>query len=143
MGELMQREAPKRENQSPRRGKKGQHLFTWDEPGEWIHDPVKKLKHSSVHLGVEERGAAATVLIVKYEPGAQVGPHYHHADYCSVVVEGSIEVTRRNHTVGSMRVVNAGTAYGPLVAGPEGCTVIEFFATGVHDPSLSAANTYL
>lgn len=127
---------------APRR-RKGQRSFTWDEPGEWTHDPVKKLAYCSVPLQTDERGTATTVLIVKYEPGSQVGPHYHHADYCSVVVEGSIEVTRRTHEVGSMRVVNAGTVYGPLVAGPDGCTVIEVFATGVPDPSLSAANTYV
>jgi anti-sigma factor ChrR (cupin superfamily) len=128
----------------PARGrKKGQRFLTWDEPGEWKHDPVKKLSYSTVQLGVDDRGAATTMLVVKYEPGSVVGPHYHHCDYCSVVVEGSIEVTRRNHEVGSIRVVDAGTAYGPLVAGPEGCTVIEVFATGVADPSRSAMNTYL
>lgn len=123
--------------------RKGQRFFSWDDPGEWKHDPEKKLSYASVPIGVGDTGAAATILVVKYEPGSYVAPHYHHADYCSVVVEGSIEVTRRNHEVGSMRVVNAGTAYGPLIAGPEGCTVIEFFATGVADPSLSAMNTYV
>jgi hypothetical protein len=125
------------------RGKKGQRSFTWREPGEWVHDPDKKLSHSTVRLSIDERGAGTTIVIAKYEPGAVVGPHYHHADYCSVVVEGSIEITRRKHTVGSMRVVKAGTTYGPLIAGPEGCTMVDIFATGTADPSLSARNTYL
>jgi hypothetical protein len=42
-----------------------------------------------------------------------------------------------------MRIVNAGTVYGPLVAGPQGATVVEFFAPGVPDPSLSPLNTYV
>ena len=54
-----------------------------------------------------------------------------------------IEVTRRNHEVGSIRVVNQGTVYGPLIAGPDGCTVIDVFATGVPDPSVTAMNTYV
>ena len=123
--------------------KLGQQLMTWDAPGEWITDPVKRLQRASLRLGVDERGAATTILIVKYEPGSRVEPHYHDADYCSIVVEGSIEVTRRTHDVGSIRIVNAGTVYGPLVAGPEGCTVIEVFATGVPDPAVTAANTYV
>jgi quercetin dioxygenase-like cupin family protein len=122
---------------------KGQRMLTWDEPGEWIVDPVKRLKHCAVPMGVDERGAATLMLIVKYEPGSEVGPHFHHSDYASIVVQGSIEVTRRNHEVGSIRVVNAGTVYGPLVAGPEGCTVVEVFATGVPDPSVTAMNTYV
>jgi quercetin dioxygenase-like cupin family protein len=122
---------------------KGQRVLSWDEPGEWIVDPDKRLKHCAIRLGVDERGAATMMLIVKYEPGSRVEPHYHHSDYASIVVEGSIEVTRRNETVGSIRVVNAGTVYGPLVAGPEGCTVVEVFATGVPDPSITAMNTYV
>ena len=122
---------------------KGQQMLTWDEPGEWTVDAVKQLQHCALPLGVDERGAATTILVVKYEPGARVEPHYHHCDYASIVVEGSIEVTRRNHEVGSIRVVDAGTAYGPLLAGPEGCTVIEVFSTGVPDPSVTAQNTYL
>ena len=118
-------------------------MLTWDEPGEWTLDAVKQLQHCALPLGVDERGAATTILVVKYEPGARVEPHFHHCDYASIVVAGSIEVTRRNHEVGSIRVVDAGTAYGPLLAGPEGCTVIEVFATGIPDPSATAQNTYL
>src|ERR1700741_302607 len=88
--------------------KKFQRSFTWDDPGEWIVEPEKKLKSCSLPMGEDERGAAGKVLLVKFEPGAEVAPHYHHADYCSVVVEGSIEVTRRTYTVGHMRIVKAG-----------------------------------
>ncbi len=121
---------------------KGQHMVSWDEPGDWIEDPEKTLKFARFALGVDERGAATTILVVKYAPGTRVEPHYHGSDYCSIVVDGSIEVTRRNHEVGSMRFVNAGTTYGPLVAGPEGCTVVDIFATGVAEPSRTAMNWY-
>ena len=74
-----------------------------------------------------------TVSVVHYWPGSEVPPHFHNVDYCSVVVEGSIEVTRRVYEPGSMRFVRANTAYGPLKAGPEGCVVIDFFAGGNAD----------
>ena len=122
---------------------KGQRMLTWDEPGEWIADPEQQLKYCAVPMGVDDRGAATLMLVVKYEPGAHIGPHFHHSDYASIVVAGSIEVTRRNHEVGSIRVVNQGTVYGPLIAGPDGCTVIDVFATGVPDPSVTAMNTYV
>jgi quercetin dioxygenase-like cupin family protein len=139
----VEREASVSSMKSTSARSKGQRQLTWDAPGGWVSYPEKRLKVCSLQLGVDERGAATTILIVKYEPGSHVEPHYHHADYCSIVVEGSIEVTRRSHGVGSMRVVNAGTVYGPLIAGPDGCTVIEVFATGVPDPSVTAANTYV
>jgi hypothetical protein len=118
--------------------KKGQTMVSWDEPGEWITNPDGTIQYARFQLGVDERGAATTMLVVKYAPGCHVAPHYHGADYCSIVVAGSIEVTRHTHEVGSMRFVNAGTTYGPLVAGPEGCTVVDIFATGVADPTRTA-----
>jgi hypothetical protein len=72
------------------------------------------------------------VFIVKYGPGYVGRPHSHDTDYCSLVVEGSIEVTRRTFGRGSIRFVKAGTTYGPIVAGPDGATVIEFFPGPTH-----------
>jgi hypothetical protein len=54
--------------------------------------------------------------------------HHHATDYISIVIDGEIEVTRKRHGVGDVRMVKAGTAYGPLKAGPQGCKVIEIFA---------------
>ncbi|HEX3453087.1 MAG TPA: hypothetical protein VHS03_00565 [Gaiellaceae bacterium] len=117
---------------------KGQTMVSWDEPGDWISNRDGTIDYARFQLGVDELGAATTMLVVKYAPGCHVEPHYHGADYCSIVVEGSIEVTRRTHEVGSMRFVKAGTTYGPLVAGPEGCTVVDIFATGVAEPTRTA-----
>jgi hypothetical protein len=76
--------------------------------GDGVHDPV--------------------VVIVEYAPGVVIGPHAHGSDYFSMVLKGDLEVTRRNEDVGSMRHVRATTAYGPLMVGPEGATVLEVFA---------------
>jgi quercetin dioxygenase-like cupin family protein len=122
---------------------KGQRMFTWAEPGEWITDSAQHLSYCWSELGVDEQGASTTVMVVRYEPGSEVRPHYHDLDYCSIVVEGAIEVTRQHHGVGSMRVVKAGTAYGPLRAGPDGCTVIDVFATGRGDSTKKMGITYL
>jgi quercetin dioxygenase-like cupin family protein len=102
---------------------KGQRLASWDEPGEWTCGPSNNLRFFGQPMGLDDKGAATLVLVVKYEPGCEVAPHYHDSDYCSIVVDGSIEITRRHHGVGSVRFVKAGTVYGPLRAGPEGCAV--------------------
>ena len=36
------------------------------------------------------------------DPGSEVPVHHHPSDYCSLVVEGSVEVTRKLHEVGSV-----------------------------------------
>ena len=67
------------------------------------------------------------VVIVEYAPGCVIGAHHHRSDYFSMVLRGEMDITRRHEEVGAMRHVRATTVYGPLVVGPEGCTVLEVF----------------
>jgi hypothetical protein len=67
------------------------------------------------------------VFVVKYGPGYVNEPHSHDTDYCSIVVEGSVEIARKTFGPGAIRFVKAFTTYGPIVVGPDGATVIEFF----------------
>ena len=103
---------------------------TWTDPGEWKVHEVFDLKSSGFMIGDPDNGDSVAVFVVDFAPGAVVGAHAHRVDYTSVVVRGSIQVTKKIETTGSIRFVTAGTGYGPLVAGPEGCTVIEVFALG-------------
>ena len=41
------------------------------------------------------------------------------------------------------RELARGTVYGPLLAGPDGCTVIDVFATGEPGSATRAMNTYV
>ncbi|GIX30849.1 MAG: hypothetical protein KatS3mg124_1321 [Porticoccaceae bacterium] len=120
------------------RGERGFWHCTWREPGDWRKGA--QLRYHGEGIGTDPPDGTL-ILVVHYEPGCVVDAHYHGADYCSIVVEGSLKVAGVEHRVGSMRFVRAGTVYGPLVAGPEGATVIDVFAVG-SDP-LRAANTYV
>ena len=111
---------------------------SWHEPGNWTRG--ESLQYVMERIGQNPDGGTG-VLVVRYDPNCKVGVHYHEADYCSIVVEGSIEISHVKHEVGSMRFVKAGTVYGPLIAGPEGCTVIDVFAVG-NDPR-SAINVFV
>ncbi len=135
MGENRARAGSTGKEQQPwRRGVKD---VSWRDPGDWQQG--EKLRYVMERIGLDPEGGTG-VLVVEYEPGCKVDVHYHDCDYCSIVVEGSIEISHVIHKVGEMRFVKAGTVYGPLIAGPEGCTVIDIFAVG-HDP-MSARNTY-
>jgi hypothetical protein len=74
--------------------------------------------------------AAPVVFRVDFPPNCHVAPHTHDTDYCEIILSGSQQVTRKWHHAGDVRIVQAGTAYGPLVAGPEGCSVLAIFASG-------------
>lgn len=79
-------------------------------------------------IGDPDNERRPAVAMIEYDPGTEVPPHHHGCDYLSYVISGELEVTRRRHGPGSIRVVRAGTAYGPLKAGPEGARVLEVFA---------------
>ena len=112
----------------------GQIATTWMMgDGEWHELPDLKVSLRRYLLGGDGMHDNVMISVVHYGPGAVVPVHSHNVDYCSIVVAGSIEVTRRRYETGSMRIVRANTAYGPLDVGPDGCTVIDVFAGGGTD----------
>jgi quercetin dioxygenase-like cupin family protein len=98
---------------------------SWDE-AEFLDTPIGKA--FLIDIGDEENPRRPLVALVHFPPGTEIPVHSHGTDYVSIVVEGSMEVTRKQHGAGDVRIVNRDTAYGPLVAGPDGCKVIEIFA---------------
>lgn len=82
---------------------------------------------AELSVGQEGQGAPRMMHSV-FPPGYVVGPHTHATDYVEVILAGSQKVTRRWHHPGDIRIVRAGTVYGPLEAGPEGATVLIVFA---------------
>ncbi len=109
-------------------GEKGQFFYSWTDTSDWQENRQLNLRFKSIQFGAH--GQESQAVLIQYAPGSSVPVHHHPSDYCSIVVEGSIEITRRMHGPGSIRVVKAGTAYGPLRVGEEGCTVIDVFAAG-------------
>lgn len=112
---------------------------TWLEPGEWTQNDLLDLRSVGHLIGDRDKGDSVLVAVVDYAPHAEVPAHSHLVDYISVVVRGSIEVTKRQEGVGSIRIVRAGTGYGPLKAGPEGCTAVDIFALGGRGREAAAA----
>lgn len=99
----------------------------WDDPDlDWTIS-ARGIRSVMLDIGDEADDDRPMVVIVDYPPGQHVAPHHHETDYLSIMVRGDMTVTGRPHRVGSMRFVGRGTAYGPLLAGPDGCTVIDVF----------------
>jgi hypothetical protein len=67
------------------------------------------------------------VLRSNFPPGYKVGPHTHPSDYAEIVQRGSLKVGRQWYHPGDIRIVDGGTTYGPLEAGPEGADVLIIF----------------
>ena len=110
----------------------------WHRDTSWDDLEVKELPN-----GVRSRGFvidsgddrdAPTVFWSYFPPHTVTAPHSHQCDYAEIILHGSQQVTRRWYKAGDVRIVKAGTVYGPLVAGPEGATVIVIFRHSNWEP---------
>lgn len=108
------------------RSGQGHRSTSWEELG-WTESGGARVSRG-IQPGASEDPDSPIVFLAEFPPGFRVEPHSHEADYLEIILKGSIEVTRRVHSAGDIRSVRAGTAYGPLIAGPEGCTFLVIFA---------------
>jgi len=119
---------------APTRPKKFQRDTSWDELDTAVLPNGTEATKFAV--AADQSDASAPVVFkVVFPPGTVVATHMHDCDYCEVILEGSQKVGRTWHHPGDIRIVQAHTAYGPLEAGPEGCTVMVVFRDG-HWPAV-------
>jgi anti-sigma factor ChrR (cupin superfamily) len=99
---------------------------------------VAQHRPNGIHISpikVGDAAGAPRVVFAKWEPGVTVAPHTHNCDYCEIILEGRQKVGKTWFGVGDVRLVKAGTGYGPLMAGAEGCTLIIVFASDDQVPT--------
>lgn len=92
---------------------------------EWKVDPdgIRYVTFST------QPGDPATPLTVLSEIPANFRepPHTHGCNYTEIIVGGELRVGKVDLGKGDVRVMQAGVGYGPLVAGPDGCTRLTIF----------------
>lgn len=103
-----------------------------------VLDDVAKTNHEGrriahIVIGEETDPSAPHMFWAKEPPGLINRPHAHATDYCEIIIEGTQRVGKKWYRPGEARLVKAGTGYGPLEAGPEGCTKIVIFATSAFE----------
>ena len=106
-----------------RRGHLG---FSWDEL-DAVELPTGVVTRM-YRVGVD--ADAPTVFKVYFPPNCTVEAHTHHCDYTEIILEGTQRVGAEWHKAGDIRIGLANRGYGPLVAGPEGVTVLFMFKDG-------------
>lgn len=86
-------------------------------------------------LGEPEDDTAPTAIVLRMPPGYALPYHSHPADIFMLVLRGALYVPGAVLHPGDGLEAKAHEFYGPEVAGPDGCTRVEFFG------SLEAATT--
>lgn len=108
--------------------RRGHVTFNWDDvkPVTLPNGLVSKM----YRVGSPSKQASPTVFKVYYPPDVLIEPHTHDCDYTEMILEGSQKVGRKWLYAGDIRVGIANRGYGPLLAGPEGATILFVFANG-------------
>ena len=117
--------------------RKGHYALNWEDLDK-IELPTGVIS-SMYRVGDPTRAESPTVFKVFYPPGCTIEAHTHDCDYTEIILEGSQRVGATWHHAGDIRIGLANRGYGPLVAGPEGTTVLFMFATGAW-PAIKLGN---
>ena len=117
--------------------RKGHIAFNWEDLDE-ITLPSGIIT-SMYKVGDPADESSPTVFKVYYPPECYVEAHTHDCNYTEIVLEGTQRVGATWHKAGDVRVGLANRGYGPLVAGPEGATVLFMFEDG-RWPALTIGN---
>ena len=117
--------------------RKGHLAFNWDELDE-IELP-SGIRTRMYRIGDPTDDDAPTVFKVYYPPDCYVEAHTHECDYTEIIVEGTQRVGATWHKAGDVRIGLANRGYGPLVAGPEGATILFIFKDG-RWPAITSGN---
>jgi quercetin dioxygenase-like cupin family protein len=108
--------------------KKFKMITSWDDLGPIQYD--SGVTSTRFVIGDPDDETAPLVMRGVFPPGHVVAPHSHPCDYTEIILEGTQQVGRTWLKAGDIRIVKAGTVYGPLTAGPEGATVMVIFRSG-------------
>lgn len=109
-------------------------FLSMDDPQFWARCPKELeplvqggLTGASYFLLGEPKDNPPTVIALRLGPNGVLIRHAHNCYRFEVVVQGTLDVGERVLKPGDVMITEPGIAYGPHMAGPEGCTTFEIF----------------
>ena len=108
--------------------RRGHVITSWDKIGS-IKLPTEAVA-TMYRIGLPDEEASPTVFKMWFPPNCTIEPHTHDCDYSEIILAGSQKVGNKWLHPGDIRVGLANRGYGPLVAGPEGASILVIFANG-------------
>ncbi len=109
--------------------RRGHIVTSWDQLGSLTLEATGAVT-SQYRIGRPSDDAAPTVFKVYFPPDCRIEAHTHDCDYSEIILQGSQKVGGKWLHEGDIRIGLANKGYGPLIAGPEGATVLVIFADG-------------
>jgi len=107
-----------------------------DVPSKEVVAQMHGERRAGVHLQILEWSPARFVAHTRYDPGLILARHAHKSAALIFILDGEVQVGDRRCSPGTLIVLEKDVFFGPLIAGPEGCVLIETYGadvTSVHE----------
>src|SRR5579862_1557337 len=98
-----------------------------DVPGQEVRAQLHGERRAGVHCWFLEWSPSRTVIYTEYDPGLTLEVHGHRSDHVIYVIDGLLHVGTTECGPGTMVLLEHGAVFGPLVAGPDGTRLLEFY----------------
>jgi anti-sigma factor ChrR (cupin superfamily) len=106
-----------------------QHQHIRADDVEWRQGSDTRIQYARFRMD-ESNPSSPTMILSKFQPGVHVHAHTHDCSYFEYIIEGEQTVGKQTFGTGDVRLVKGGVGYGPIVIGPNGCTVLIVFEDG-------------
>jgi len=114
---------------SEKLAKRGHVVTSWEDLPHVTMDETG-IETISYRIGMPDDNASPTVFKLYFPPNCRVEAHTHSCNYSEIILDGSQKVSGKWLYKGDIRVGLANKGYGPLIAGPEGASILVIFADG-------------
>tara|TARA_B100001250_G_scaffold331673_1_gene296873 strand:- start:834 stop:1313 length:480 start_codon:yes stop_codon:yes gene_type:complete len=114
---------------SEKLAKRGHVVTSWEDLPHVTMDETG-IETISYRIGMPDDNASPTVFKLYFPPNCRVEAHTHSCNYSEIILDGSQKVSGKWLHKGDIRVGLANKGYGPLIAGPEGASILVIFADG-------------
>lgn len=84
-------------------------------------------RRAGVHLKFMEWSPSRTLIVTHYDPGLVLDRHGHSSDHMLYITGGSLRIGDVECTPGTVVVLEHGAMFGPIVVGPQGADLLEFY----------------
>lgn len=99
-----------------------------DIPAVEVKAQLHGTRRAGVHLRFLEQTDRRWFIHCHYDPGVMIERHGHASDHAIYVLGGMVTVGDERCGPGTLILLDQGAVFGPLVAGPEGTDLLEYYA---------------
>jgi predicted enzyme related to lactoylglutathione lyase len=110
-----------------------------DVGGQEVRAQLRDGRRVGVRCWFLEWSPSRTVIYTEYDPGLVLEVHGHRSDHVIYILDGSVGIGDTDCRPGTMILLEHGAVFGPIVAGPDGTRLLEFYTGDPRPVSIDPA----